>query len=926
LFLFISKYLLLSLLTSVDYEEQETESINFYEEEMFLMNKRGRFFDFSEINSFYFNNSGDNHVKKENKIRKKSSSSDIHTLDSLMQSSLYSQISSEDSSSNENSTSSSSLLSEALSSSSVLSLDSFKLLSTFVQYLYLKKKVLISMLHYYLSLCLFDSMHFLLAHYHLLSANLHPFFALCMFPSVILSSPFLLSKISLFFNKRKLERERFRKLDEEIRKFKNENETCCISDDISHIINIINNHDEIVEEEKEFGDDLGDFESEMKNIENRKLNLMETLKQKKVLVIDNAVISAPHNSFYSTKFFKMSDYSSSILSSSFPPQHFFHHLPLFRALRVFRSLCPYNISCSSYTDEYLLSLSSLFAFLRIIRSLFLTQIKDEVMLFENNYEKEKLEKEENLFGNSFKSDLGKFRKKLNTSVISPSPTTPKSSLDYVNKNPRLTPSITFSCPSKDFFTSSSFSSSFSLNPKSVQEIISSISSDYDRRLLSSIYSPDSQSSQLSASFLSYLNIPSYSALEDAFNDVESSFGNSLSNLRIFHNDSFLSLAPSSSSVEGFLSNSYYGIYTLSLLNPYYFNWKKKRYTTSTSMNMYIYDDVDDEINPNNISLIDNVNSPDMKKLSRILDIFIATAAFGTFSSFNPSTNLIPSTSSFSQVISSQMISDDPSSIDHCSQYSYVPSFKSMYDELLSFFSISVFHDQSAYWFPSNFSNFIPAIRGSPLSSYVSFSYSPEISEEFDPPPLHNYISFLTLIDTSLFLIILHVFEQRCEMEKKRIKEDEREKKRREKEKTYQPSKLKSGDNEFSITSISVEEYKIDDEDLDISFDDVGNEDYEKYFFINNNLDDLTFPNYVNLSRYTSLVNSSSSFLSLLSLEEDRLLIQLLNTPFFCGDEDEIIFQLLRYNKIKVLFFYIYNYSLDRFLFTSCMEGEDLERF
>jgi hypothetical protein len=45
-------------------------------------------------------------------------------------------------------------------------------------------------------------------------------------------------------------------------------------------------------------------------------------------------------------------------------------------------------------------------------------------------------------------------------------------------------------------------------------------------------------------------------------------------------------------------------------------------------------------------------------------------------------------------------------------------------------------------------------------------------------------------------------------------------------------------------------------------------------------------------------------LDLLELEEDRVIMQLLNTPLFCGDEDEIVLQLIHEDKIRLLIHFL----------------------
>jgi hypothetical protein len=146
------------------------------------------------------------------------------------------------------------------------------------------------------------------------------------------------------------------------------------------------------------------------------------------------------------------------------------------------------------------------------------------------------------------------------------------------------------------------------------------------------------------------------------------------------------------------------------------------------------------------------------------------------------------------------------------------------------------------------------------------------------------------------------------MEKKRMKEVRKEKIIKEKEKRLYDkirsnkklngidvSSLISNNDENEIDNSEDEMDEIDEFD---EFDDDNDDDIEHYFFLDNK-DSYLFSNFY--SSITSFISSNSSYFSLLNLEEDRLLIQLLNIPMFCGDEDEIIYQLLRFNKIKVFF-------------------------
>jgi hypothetical protein len=53
-----------------------------------------------------------------------------------------------------------------------------------------------------------------------------------------------------------------------------------------------------------------------------------------------------------------------------------------------------------------------------------------------------------------------------------------------------------------------------------------------------------------------------------------------------------------------------------------------------------------------------------------------------------------------------------------------------------------------------------------------------------------------------------------------------------------------------------------------------------------------------------VVTAGGKALDLLELEEDRVIMQLLNTPLFCGDEDEVVLQLIREDKIRLLIHFL----------------------
>jgi hypothetical protein len=170
---------------------------------------------------------------------------------------------------------------------------------------------------------------------------------------------------------------------------------------------------------------------------------------------------------------------------------------------------------------------------------------------------------------------------------------------------------------------------------------------------------------------------------------------------------------------------------------------------------------------------------------------------------------------------------------------------------------------------------------SPLSSLYNI-LSQNLSSSVCPTPL----SLLAFIDTSLLLVILHFFETCRKMERKRTNIDDDE------EEDDDDDELNENESNDNISSGKGENAK-----------------KNKLFLIGDGGEDMVKKEVARAKRDVKSetgtgVGSDGNPVNMLTLEEDRVIRQLLYTPLFCGDEDETVLQLIRKDKIKLLIHFL----------------------